>query len=681
MRPWCSTCAYALSVFAASWTGGSGDAFAGPEVAKPTPGKADYTDMTLEELMNVPVYAASRRTEPLADAPALVTVITSQDIKRYGYRTLRDVLKSVGGFYVTYDCNYAYVGVRGFNTPGDYNTKVLVLINGLRSNEIVYDSSGADTDFNLDIDLIERIEVVRGPASALYGTSAFFAVINVITRRAVDPAGAEVAVHAASHDTYKTRVTASATTKGGIGVLGSATVYRYGGQSLYYKQFESDAVAHGRAPPAADRDAVESAFLSANRDNLSFHASYVSRTKHIPTAPWGTAFGDDRTHTVDKRFIADAGYEGRLSDKLDGVLKLAYNWYDYCGDYAYDYAGTGIPADHTVNRDTAHGDAYIAEVGLSTDAIPGNKLTFGWDYRINAGISQRNYDEDPYWSYLDRSTESTVWALYAQDTWMLNEIVSLLAGIRYDHYSTFGGQANPRAGAILKPASDTTLKYLYGKAFRAPNAYEMYYSTEAGTQKGNQYLQPEEIRTHAVILEQKFSSILLGTISVFQNEIGDLIALQTDPNDNMLVFNNVDEVRARGCELELTTVMPGGLEGRASYTFTKTVNTITDEQLINSPEHLAKLNVSAALWRERILGGIEAQYVGKRKTLASDTIAGYVVMNVTLIGKDLAPGTEMSVSVYNIFDKAYCDPAGEEHAQDRIRQDGRSIRAGIVHRF
>ena len=112
-----------------------------------------------------------------------MSIVTQEDIKTYGYRTLGDVLKGVRGFYVTYDRAYQFTGLRGVNRPGDFGGRVLINIDGHRLNEPIYDSAFTHTDLLLDLDLLERVEIIRGPGSSLYGNNAFFTVINLVTRR------------------------------------------------------------------------------------------------------------------------------------------------------------------------------------------------------------------------------------------------------------------------------------------------------------------------------------------------------------------------------------------------------------------------------------------------------------------------------------------------------------------
>jgi outer membrane receptor for ferrienterochelin and colicins len=151
-------------------------------------GKGSFTDLTkfgIEDLMKIEVatvVSASKYKQKVTEAPSSVSIITSDEIKQYGYRTLADILRSLRGFFVTSDRNYNYIGARGFSRPGDYNTRFLILLDGHRLNDNIYDQAYIGTEFIIDVDLIDRVEIIRGPSSSLYGTNAFFGVINVITK-------------------------------------------------------------------------------------------------------------------------------------------------------------------------------------------------------------------------------------------------------------------------------------------------------------------------------------------------------------------------------------------------------------------------------------------------------------------------------------------------------------------
>ena len=184
----------------------------------------DLSDASLEELSNIQVYSASKHLQNASDAPASITVVTSDEIQKYGYRNLADILRTVPGFYVTYDRDYSFVGVRGFGHLGEWNSRILLLIDGHRINNNVLGQAMSGNEFLVDVDMIERVEIVCGPSSSLYGGNAFFAVINVITRTTKQVRDWELSFQAGSFGTYEGRATYGHEFHG-LGVLLSGTFY------------------------------------------------------------------------------------------------------------------------------------------------------------------------------------------------------------------------------------------------------------------------------------------------------------------------------------------------------------------------------------------------------------------------------------------------------------------------
>src|SRR5262245_32728715 len=170
----------------------------------------------VKESQQLRVDTASRHSQTLAEAPSTITVVTTDEIKRYGYRTLADILESAPGLYVSYDRAHSFLGVRGFNR-GDYNSRVLILVDGHRVNNPLTGGAFIGEDFIVDVDLIDQVEIVRGPGAALWGNNAFFGVINVKTRKGTtEGIGGEVSGEIASFDTYKARATYGHTFTNGL---------------------------------------------------------------------------------------------------------------------------------------------------------------------------------------------------------------------------------------------------------------------------------------------------------------------------------------------------------------------------------------------------------------------------------------------------------------------------------
>lgn len=635
-------------------------------------------DMSLEDLMTVEidtVYSASKHTQKVSEAPSSVTIISAEEIRKYGYRTLAEVLRSVPGFYINNDRNYDYLGVRGFRRPGDYDTRILLLVDGFRINENIGDSPLFGTQFLLDVDLIERVEVIRGPGSSLYGSNALLSVINVITKNGKTLHGLEMSGEVASYDTQKGRLSYGEVFGNGLNLLVSATKGGGDGPELYFQEFDDPATANGLV--RNDDSDFHNLLLRASFGDFGLIAAHTAAEKGIPTAPWDAVFGDHRTRTYDDSTLLGLTYEHEISDKLSVKAQTAYHHYDYDGRYVYDYSEDETPY-LVVNKDFYRGRWWDSELQVTTRPFEKHILTAGGEFRYNIRQDQANWDEEVY---LDDSRHSRNWGLYIQDEFRILDDVTLVAGVRYDHYSTFGGSTNPRLAMIYDVSEQTTLKLLYGRAFRAPNAYELYYHDGGYSQKAPLELDPETIDTYEIVLERALTSNLNATLSGFYYVMDDLIGQYTDPDDGLLVFRNIEEVEARGVELALAGRWENGLGVRTSYSYVEAENKDTEETLVDSPRHLAKLNLIAPVVKDTLFAGLEIQYNGRSRTLGGEQADDFLLTNLALTYISPSKRLEIAAGLYNLFDVDYSYPAFGEHRQDQIEQDGRTFRIRLLYRF
>lgn len=200
-------------------------------------------------------------------------------------------------------------------------------------------------------------------------------------------------------------------------------------------------------------------------------------------------------------------------------------------------------------------------------------------------------------------------------------------------------------------------------------------------------LDPETIRTYELVWEQYLGDHLRGVVSGFYYEIKDLIVFTEDPEDltdegdPLLVFANQGGARAKGVEAEVEGKWAGGVESRVSYTYQLATDDDSGAWLVNSPRHLAKLNLGAPLFTELLSGGLEVQYTSKRKTFQGSSVDAFWVANLTLFHSGWLDGLELSGSAYNLFDERYEDPGSAEHIQNGIEQDGRSFRLKLSYLF
>jgi iron complex outermembrane receptor protein len=193
-------------------------------------------------------------------------------------------------------------------------------------------------------------------------------------------------------------------------------------------------------------------------------------------------------------------------------------------------------------------------------------------------------------------------------------------------------------------------------------------------------LTPETIKTFEIALEKNLAKGLWATASVFTYEIENVISDVVLPDDTWQ-FQNAKSVKARGIEFELDGKWKNDWQTRFSYCYTETDDKETNSQLVNSPKQMIKANLTIPVIEKKLFAGIETQYFDSRKTLLGNSSDYFILTNLTLTYKELAKNMDVSFGIYNLFDDKYSTPGFAEHAQDTIRQNGRSYRLKLTYRF
>lgn len=617
---------------------------------------ADLMRMTVE-----PVVGASLRLQPVTEAPASVTIITAEDIRRYGYSTLADVLEGAGGLYVTNDRNYSYLGVRGISQPGDYNTRVLLMINGHRVNDAVYDQASIGADLGLDPMLFDRVEIIRGAGSSLYGTSAFLAVVNIITKTGATLDPGTFWLDGGSQNTVRGGAAVAHVFSNGLSAMLSASGTHSGGNTrLYFPEFDDPSTNSGVAEHADGEDARQ-VFGHVIFNHLRLTGLVSWRDKTVPTAAYETTFNDPRLVTGDGRALLDLHYE-RPVGQTGVSLRTYVNRYKYDGVYPYGPDGLFIE------------DAVAVVWGgeaRATRALPGRQtLTVGGEIRNNVRQDQRGGTDGEL--EFDIRQSSRVVGLYLHDEVELTSRWRVVAGARFDDYAGFS-RLTPRAGVIYSPSPNGAVKYLYGSAFRAPNAYELDYYLS--TPEARSSLGPERITTHEVIWEQYTSDWLRTSVSVYRNEVWDLITLATSP-DGELHFRNEGRMRGKGLRMEAEVRLSSGFHALGSYGLQESTDVESGADLINSPRHLLRLRASVPGPVTGSMVAIESSYIGRRRTIPGVWLDGAAVSNLVTTWP-MGRRVFLEGSIKNLFDAVYAEPASAEHLQISIPQDGRTAYLGL----
>ena len=629
--------------------------------------REDLTSLPLEQLLGMQVIGASRYAQKASEAPSAVTIITAEDIRNFGYRTVADVLKSVRGFHTTYDRVYGYVGVRGVAPPGDYNTRLLVLIDGYRVNDNIFETGYISNEFPLDLDLVERIEVVKGASSSVYGSNGMFAAVNVITRKGAAVGGTEIAAEVMSAEGRRGRVTFGRKLENGLDLVLSATGLNSAGRDWHFPEF---ADVNGGVASGTDYERYSKLYAKASFGNFTATGYFSHRNKGLLAGQFGTVFGDPTSNSVDESALLDLTHTGRVRD-------FALTTRVFYGDYTF--RGLQLYPDE-LDIDAANGRWWGAEVRAVGTVAERHTLLLGAEYQKNIEQTQRTFAVDPFVPFLEDRRRSSTAGLYVQDEYALRQNLRLTGGVRYDHSSVHSsGNVSPRFAVIYSATPTTTAKLLYGRAFRNPNAYESFYSYP-DLQLGNPDLGPERIRTTEAVIEHEAVPGLKLTGVVFSSTIDGLIQQVTDPETGLLQFRNQAAFDTRGFELEGERRYASGLKIRTSYTRQSVDGSAG---LTNAPRHLAKLNVSGPVWTERLTGGLEVQYTSERNTSAG-SVGGFALANLTLRYRARSQPLEVSASMYNLLDRRFADPVAQDPAvplRSVVEQDHRVFRLQVLYRL
>ena len=632
--------------------------------------KPDLNALTLEQLMEVQVVGAALHPQSLQDAPASVTIVTAEDIRKYGYRTLGEALAAVRGFYVNNDRTYTSVGVRGFDLPGDYDSELLVMVNGHNMTDHIFNFMlFFGNDFPIDMNLIKQIEIIRGPSSALYGSNAMFATVNIVTKSPDEAGPLSVTADAGSFGEKKVQIVESATL-GGAKVLLSGSVYNNSGQSpLYFPEFNTSQTNNGNAIDMNGEKGYHF-FASLAWRNWTVTAAFADHDIVQPVSWGNTIFNDRGTNVNDQRNFVDAAYELQIG----GGTLLWRTYYDayYCKG-RYDYALSG--GDVEDNRQHLFGDWAGTQLTYHFQTTPAGDFTVVAEGSLDLRNRMADADVSPVpLQYVNINERGRAVAFAVQDEKRLSDRWRLDLGVRFDE-SRFGhGFVSPRAALIYQP-SEWTYKFLYGRGFRDPSVFLLFYS-DGLSAAGNPNLRPESSDTFEFDVERKLGKRMNLQASAYGYRLRDFLE-GVLLADGLLQYQNDGTVHAEGIELEINGRPWTWLEATASYSVERSRDNSADGILANSPNQLAKLRFAAPLGRRFDLSS-GMQYESSRRTLESNYLTPVYLADFTLTSKHLLRNFDLRLGLRNAFNRNYSDPVALFPTVDSMPQPGRSFFVELI---
>lgn len=625
----------------------------------------DLNSLSLEQLMQVKVEGAALHPQTLEDAPASVTIITAEDIRKYGYRTLGEALSRVRGFYLSDNKSYETMGVRGFSLPADYASHLLVMVNGHNMADNVFDYMlFFGNDFPIDMNLIKQIEIIRGPASALYGSNAIFATINILTKSPEEAGPLALTADTGSFGEKKGQVVETASL-GEAQILFSGSVFNNSGQSpLFFPQFNTPPDNSGKAVDMNGQRGFH-LFSTATWRNWTFVAAFGSHDQIQPISWGATIFNDRGSQNAERRGFAEAVYSRRAGT---GELRWRtfYDAFRYIGRFEY-------PLGSTVEDNRTHsiGDWIGTQLTYRRPTSVGD-VTVGVEANVDIRNLQSNDDVSPaFFSYLNTSHPDRLLALIVQDEKKLSARWKLDLGLRIDKSSYRNDSVSPRVALNYQHAL-WTYKLLYGRSFRDPSAFQLFYD-DGLSGAGNPSLRSEHADTVEFDVERKIGKRMNFQASAYGYRLSDFMVGVFLPS-GLIQYQNVGKIEAEGVEFEINGRPTDWLETTASYSLQRSRDSATLE---NSPQSLAKLRFAVPLGRRFDLSS-GMQYESTRFTVAGAWTRPVYLADFTLTSRNLLPNLDFRAGIRNALNWSYSDPVALNPIVDTMQQPGRTFFVELI---
>ena len=509
----------------------------------------------LAGLLNEPVVSTASKAAETADlAPASATVITSEDLKRYAFTTLSDAINFLGvGMLTEQSYGTVEIGARGVLFTGDFGNHVLLLVDGHAVNEPWDETAYYDQSAGIPLDLVDHVEVILGPGSVLYGSSAMLGVINVITKRARDYSG----LHLVADSGYPELLHLS----GGFGqefqvgshtgevVMGVDLHDTWGPSELYGLQPNGSGTWGGNATHRFI--GVPSGYLRVSLGDFQL-ALRGSQSTRAATEIWGN-FDDPNNWERDSYLSADARWSSQLSRTVAMSVRVYGDLYQYDENDPTNLCLAGQATCLYQNPGKSRWAG--SEVNVSYDWLGDGR------YVTLLGVDARYIWVYSNSSYTDTTGATTVIAPYTEDATMVGaylqqtarptDWLSLNVGFRLDAETDVPSHLSPRAAAVFSTWTGGTLKAIYSEAFRAPSFYERFY-TDNVEQLAASGLRPEQVRSIEGVVEQRVGANHLR-LSAYRYWWSDMVLLENATQ------SQVDTAIANG-------LLPAGATGVTIYT-------------------------------------------------------------------------------------------------------------------
>jgi iron complex outermembrane receptor protein len=637
------------------------------------------------------ISIATGASEPLSKAPAVASVVTSEDIKKIGARDLDEALETVPGLHVARNhagYNPIYT-IRGISSQ--FNPQVLVLINGIPITNVFQGDRNLAWG-GMPVEAIERIEVIRGPGSAVYGADAFAGVIDIITKSGQDISGTEIGGRIGSFDTTE----AWGLFSGDLGGWDVGFTMEYRDTNGHNEKIDIDAqtqldeafgtsASHARGPVNLASRLFETRFDAA-RGNWRFRAGLQHR-RNVENGAGVSQALDPHNREGSERWNADLTYRDvDMLENWDVTVQASYLDTSQTvrqdlrlfppGAFGQDESGEDLFPEGVIGNPEVWERHYRINASGLYSGIARHRLRIGAGYRL-ADVyktkEEKNFslDDTGLPIPLGRKVDVTDTSLeflgerdrknafaFVQDVWSFANDWALTAGVRVDHYTDVGTTTNPRLALVWSTTHNLTTKLLYGEAFRAPSFAELHTKNNPVV-VGNSNLDPEKIRTAELAFDWRPGSQVQLGLNMFYYKWEDIIRFVPDPELEINKAENTGKQTGHGLELEGTWQATRNLRLRGNYAYQKSEDEKTGQDAGDTPQHQIYLRSDWSFLPDWHLN-TQANFVLDRDRAPDDSrthLDDYGIVDLTLRREIRPLNLEAAISVRNLFDKNAAEPS------------------------
>ncbi len=647
-------------------------------------------ELSLEELMNIMVVTASGKEQKISEAPSTMRVITAQQIQERGYEKLEDVLRDIVGVDLVHVYGHAPTFITFRGMYGDENRRILFMIDGIVENDLMGDFKMGGPAYSLHN--VERIEIMWGPGSALYGANAFGAVINIITQKGEDINGLHYQKGYGSFNTSVDNVLLGIK-KSNIDLALSASL------------FNTDGPFFANRHPRYSNSYVNNAY--------SFNGNIIYTIKKFKTTLGGRVYQTPGGHgeltqspTVllglpaqgnensGKAGQMQSDFNGEKATRQESFARTIFLQSEYTpnskltlfvrgqyretgrSDKSYDYQN--LPGTNYIirNRFALYANRIKGEISANYIFTEHHTLSAGVQYsQDNLERGFRETIPDTRFDTIENIPVTNLLATfkpreyiiqdnigaylqYVLNTTLLNK-TNLTIGGRYDNNSVYGTTINPRVGIINQPDEKITFKLLYGSAFRAPTNFELY--SIGGIRIANPDLKPEKIQTYEANIIYAPEKILLVQANLFQNELRDVIVQDAPAPGGKVQNQNVGTASIKGIEANLVIITAKSVEAFLGFTYQKGIQ--NNGTISSNIPNIAtvKGNVGISIHFAKLLSiSLIENWVGDRSVPVSNPLGrvdGYFISNLVISTNKLFNNRiSASLNIRNLFNQTYYDP-------------------------